>query len=76
MVTTKVTIGELIVPDMPIGVATHMGLSYPLDGFLGLGFMGINSGGLFILFIACLPFNQKASLLLCSLRYSTTKLSR
>lgn len=44
VVSTEVSIGELSVRKMSVGFATEVGIGYPLDGFLGLGFKGINSG--------------------------------
>ncbi|KAL8754074.1 MAG: hypothetical protein Q9184_005224, partial [Pyrenodesmia sp. 2 TL-2023] len=43
VVLTKVTIGEISVSNMPVGVGTEMGFGFPLDGFLGLGFKEVNS---------------------------------
>ncbi|KAL8782964.1 MAG: hypothetical protein Q9213_004971 [Squamulea squamosa] len=43
VVSTKVRIGNVSVSNMSVGVATTMGFSYPLDGFVGLGFKGLNS---------------------------------
>ncbi|KAL8706835.1 MAG: hypothetical protein Q9225_007905, partial [Loekoesia sp. 1 TL-2023] len=43
VVSTEVAIGGVSVPNMPVGLAAEMDFGYPLDGFLGLGFQGINT---------------------------------
>lgn len=46
VVATKVNLGNLIMKDFGVGVATRVAFNYPLDGFLGLAFKGLNSGDL------------------------------
>lgn len=54
VVSTKVSIGDISVPDMPVGVATELGIEYPLAGFMGLGF-GAQITGLLHLRPLCHP---------------------
>lgn len=44
VVATQVQLGGLIVPDYGVGVATQLAFGYPLDGFMGLAFQGLNTG--------------------------------
>ena len=44
VVATEVKLGNLSVADFGVGVATQTAFNYPLDGFLGLAFKGLNSG--------------------------------
>lgn len=44
VVATNVTLGNLSVKNFGVGVATQVAFHYPLDGFLGLAFKGINTG--------------------------------
>lgn len=44
VVSTKVKFGNVSVPDFGVGIATKEGFNYPLDGFMGLGFQGLNTG--------------------------------
>ncbi|KAL9594608.1 MAG: hypothetical protein Q9219_006938 [cf. Caloplaca sp. 3 TL-2023] len=43
VVATQVKLGNLNVPGFAVGVATHLAFGYPLDGFMGLAFKGINT---------------------------------
>ncbi|KAI4246203.1 MAG: hypothetical protein LQ352_006445, partial [Teloschistes flavicans] len=43
VVATQVQLGGLIVPDYGVGVATQLAFGYPLDGFMGLAFQGLNT---------------------------------
>lgn len=44
VVETNVRLGNLSVSNFGVGIATKVGFKYPLDGFLGLGFFGQNTG--------------------------------
>ncbi|KAL8831382.1 MAG: hypothetical protein Q9170_005317 [Blastenia crenularia] len=45
VVATEVKLGSLRVPSFGVGVATQVAFrNYPLDGFMGLGFKGLNTG--------------------------------
>lgn len=45
VVATEVRFGDVIVPNFGVGIATKGGFNnYPLDGFMGLGFQGLNTG--------------------------------
>lgn len=44
VVATEVKLGSLSVPNFGVGVATQLAFNYPLDGFMGLGFKGLNTG--------------------------------
>lgn len=44
VVATEVQLGSLTVPRFGVGVATQLGFNYPLEGFMGLAFKGLNTG--------------------------------
>jgi len=44
VVATEVVFGDVSVPNFGVGIATQAGFNYPLDGFMGLGFQGLNTG--------------------------------
>ena len=44
VVATEVKLGSLSIPSFGVGVATQMAFGYPLDGFMGLAFKGLNTG--------------------------------
>lgn len=46
VVATQVRFGTVSVPNFGVGIATKQGFNYPLDGFMGLGFQGLNTGKL------------------------------
>ncbi|KAL8641233.1 MAG: hypothetical protein Q9228_001932 [Teloschistes exilis] len=43
VLATKVQLGGLSIPDFGVGVATQLAFGYPLDGFMGLAFKGLNT---------------------------------
>jgi len=44
VVATEVGFGDVSVPNFGVGIATKEGFNYPLDGFMELGFQGLNTG--------------------------------
>ncbi|KAI4196169.1 MAG: hypothetical protein LQ350_006717 [Teloschistes chrysophthalmus] len=44
VLATEVKLGGLSIPDFGVGVATQLAFGYPLDGFMGLAFKGLNTG--------------------------------
>ena len=44
VVATEVKLGDVRIPNFGVGIATKAGFNYPLDGFMGLGFRGLNTG--------------------------------
>lgn len=44
VLATEVQLGGLSIPDFGVGVATQLAFGYPLDGFMGLAFKGLNTG--------------------------------
>ncbi|KAL9581314.1 MAG: hypothetical protein Q9212_003972 [Teloschistes hypoglaucus] len=43
VVATEVKLGGLSISDFGVGVATQLAFGYPLDGFMGLAFKGLNT---------------------------------